>query len=85
MIFTLPRHSEITDKYIKKGLFFFSFFDLAYFGIWFLTMMLFDFPYNFASTIFLVLIFFGISNYLLKYDNNDKKKDLVIHKTIKYQ
>ena len=63
MIFNLPRHSEITEKYIRKSLLFFSCFDLAFMGIWFLIW--FYFPYNFASTIFLIMIFYGISKYAL--------------------
>ncbi len=63
IIFNLPRHSEITNKYIKKGFFFFSFFDLAFMGLWFLTVKW--FPYNFASTVFLILIFYGLSKHSL--------------------
>jgi len=62
-IFEMPRDSEITKKYIKQSLFFFCFFDLAFFGVWFLTMYYFYFPYNFASTIFLILIFYAICKY----------------------
>ncbi len=64
LIFILPRHSEITMKYFRKSLLFFSLFDLAFMGIWFLIW--YYFPYNFASTIFLILVFFGISKYVLK-------------------
>jgi hypothetical protein len=70
--FNLPRQSEITNNYIKKGFFFFSFFDLAFMGIWFFTTLLW-FPYNFASTIFLLLIFYGISKYSLSIDKNNKR------------
>ena len=63
IIFNLPRQSEITNKYIKKGFFFFSFFDLAFMGLWFLTVKW--FPYNFASTVFLILIFYGLSKHSL--------------------
>ncbi len=72
IIFNLPRQSEITNNYIKKGFFFFSFFDLAFMGIWFFTTLLW-FPYNFASTIFLLLIFYGISKYSLSIDENNKR------------
>ena len=63
IIFILPRRSEITNKYFKKGFFFFSFFDLAFMGLWFLTVKW--FPYNFASTVFLILIFYGLSKHSL--------------------
>ncbi len=66
IIFNLPRHSEITKKYIKPSFFFLSFLDLAFMGIWFLTQDW--FPYNFASTIFLTLTFYGIIFYGLNKD-----------------
>ena len=61
IIFNLPRQSEITNKYIKKGFFFFSYLDIAFMGLWFLTV--YWFPYNFASTIFLVLVFYGLTKH----------------------
>jgi hypothetical protein len=61
IIFNLPRQSELTNKYIKKGLYFLSYFDIAFMGLWFLTVAW--FPYNFATTIFLILIFYGISKF----------------------
>ncbi len=67
IIFNLPRHSHIT-KSIKPGFFFFSFFDLAFVGIWYLTYPL--FPYNFECTIFLLITFYGISKFCLA-----KKRD----------
>lgn len=67
IIFNLPRHSHITNS-IKPGFFFFSFFDLAFVGIWYLTYPL--FPYNFECTIFLLITFYGISKFCLK-----KKRD----------
>ena len=72
IIFNLPRHSEINDKYIKKGFFFFSFFDLAFMGLWFITTPLL-FPYNFGSTIFLLLALYGISKYCLNIQNKDTR------------
>ncbi len=71
IIFNLPRNSEIGNKYIKKGFFFFSFFDLAFMGLWFLTTPLL-FPYNFGSTIFLVLALYGLSKYSLTLKNDEK-------------
>ncbi|TFG05353.1 MAG: DUF2029 domain-containing protein [Promethearchaeota archaeon] len=69
IIFNLPRHSELSDKYFKKGFFFFSFFDLAFMGLWFITII-FWFPYNFASTIFLILVFYGLSKHSLSAGDN---------------
>lgn len=71
IIFNLPRNSEITTKFMKKSLIFFSFFDLAFMGIWFLTTP-FWFPYNFASTIFLILVFYGIFKYGFNLTNKTK-------------
>ncbi|MFW9973542.1 MAG: glycosyltransferase family 87 protein, partial [Candidatus Odinarchaeota archaeon] len=62
IIFNLPRESKITEP-IKLSLFFLSFFDLAFVGIWYLVYPL--FPYNFESTFFLLLAFYGISRYCL--------------------
>ena len=64
IVFVQPRQSEITMKYIRKSVLFFSVFDLAFMGIWFLFLYL--FPYNFASTIFLILSFIGITKYALR-------------------
>jgi len=57
IMFNLSRHSNITEP-IKSSLFFFSFFDLAFVGIWYLIYPL--FPYNFEATFFLILTFYGI-------------------------
>ncbi|MFX0153007.1 MAG: glycosyltransferase 87 family protein [Candidatus Hodarchaeota archaeon] len=62
IMFNIPRQSE-TVKPIKLSLFFFSFFDLAFTGFWYLTYPL--FPYNFESTFFLTLAFYAISKYCL--------------------
>ncbi|MFX1315704.1 MAG: glycosyltransferase family 87 protein [Promethearchaeota archaeon] len=62
IIFNLPRDSKITYS-IKPSFFFFSFFDLAFVGIWYLTYPL--FPYNFESTFFLLITFYAISKYCL--------------------
>jgi len=67
-LFTMPRNSEITRKYIKPGFFFLNFFGLVFTGI-FLFIRPF-FPFNFASTLFLILIFIGVSKYCLKKENN---------------
>ena len=61
MLFNLPRNSNITRKYIKPSFFFLSFLGLVFTGIFWLTQLF--FPFNFASTIFLVLIYIGVSRY----------------------
>jgi len=63
MIFNLPRSSELTRKYIKPSFFFLSFLGLVFTGIFWLTQLF--FPFNFASTIFLILIFIGVSRYCI--------------------
>jgi len=62
IMFNLPRRSKITEP-IKLSLFFFSFFDLAFVGVWYLIYPL--FPYNFECTFFLILAFYGIGKYCL--------------------
>ncbi|MBY8992897.1 MAG: hypothetical protein KGD58_19325, partial [Candidatus Lokiarchaeota archaeon] len=71
IIFNLPRNSEITTKFMRKSFIFFSFFDLAFMGIWFLITP-FWFPYNFASTIFLILVFYGIFKHGFNQTNKSK-------------
>ena len=66
-LFNLPRNSELTRKYIKPGFFFLNFFGLVFTGIFLLTQTF--FPFNFASTLFLILIFIGVSKYCLKKQN----------------
>ncbi|MBA7494295.1 hypothetical protein ES702_04870 [subsurface metagenome] len=57
LIFYIPRDSKITKKYIKPSFFFLSFIDFGFMGIWFIIQNW--FPFNFVSTIFLLLIFYG--------------------------
>jgi len=64
ILFDLPRNSEIYRKYIKTSIFFFSFFDIIFMGVFLLTQPF--FPFNFASTIFLILSFYGIIRIMLK-------------------
>lgn len=71
IIFNLPRESKVTGS-IKLSLFFFSFFDLAFVGIWYLIYPL--FPYNFTPTFFLILTFYGISKYCMLKQHNRKKE-----------
>jgi len=71
ILFDLPRNSEISRKYIKPSIFFFSFFDIAFMGLYLLTQIF--FPFNFASTIFLLLVFIGLNKYCMK---NPNKNDI---------
>lgn len=72
ILFDLPRNSKISRKYIKPGIIFFSFFDIAFMALFLLTEPF--FPFNFATTIFLILVFIGLSKYSLKNPNlNDIK------------
>jgi len=66
--FNLPRNSELTRKYLKPGFFFLNFSGLVFTGIFFLTQSF--FPFNFVSTLFLILIFIGVSRHCLKKQNN---------------
>ncbi|MFW9990393.1 MAG: glycosyltransferase family 87 protein [Candidatus Odinarchaeota archaeon] len=75
VIFNLPHKSEITGS-IKLSLFFFSFFDLAFIGIWYLIYPL--FPYNIVPTFFLLLSFYGISKYCLQKHNEKKRNGVEI-------
>ncbi len=68
LIFYLPRNSVITKKYIKPSFFFLNFFDLAFMGIWFLTQNW--FPFNFVSTIFLLIVLYGSTKFCLTEDSN---------------
>ena len=67
-LFNLPRNSKLTKKYIKPGFFFLNFLGLVFTGIFWLTRPF--FPFNFASTLFLILIFIGVSQYCLRKQNN---------------
>ncbi len=57
IIFNLPRHSKLAAPYFKKGFFFLNFFDLLFMSFWFLTAPY--FPFNYYSTVFLIIIFIG--------------------------
>ena len=69
IIFNLPRDSSMTEP-IKLSLFFFSFFDLAFVGIWYLIYLL--FPYNFGATFFLLLVFYVIIKYCIINQSRDE-------------
>jgi hypothetical protein len=68
LIFYLPRDSKITEKYIKPSFFFLTFLDLAFMGIWWITQDF--FPYNFVSTIFLIIILYGSAKFCLTEKSN---------------
>ena len=63
ILFNLPRNS-IKTKPIKTSLIYFSFFDLAFVGIWYLVYPL--FPFNFEGTFFLLVCFYAFYKYLVK-------------------
>ena len=63
IMFNLPRRSKITEP-IKLSLFFFSFFDLAFVGVWYLIYPL--FTYNFGCKLFIILALYGIGKYFLQ-------------------
>ncbi len=71
--FDLTEYPELIKRYIKPSLIFFSFLDLLFMGIWHITEQW--FPFNFESTIFLILSFYAICKFLIisKYGNGDKK------------
>ncbi|MHA1932244.1 MAG: glycosyltransferase 87 family protein [Promethearchaeota archaeon] len=70
ILFNLPRQSEITKKFIKPSFLFLSFLDLAFMGLIYAIMDV--FPFNFVSTIFLVLVFYGLIKYLnIKNNTNE--------------
>ncbi len=72
VLFNFPRSSQISKKSIKPSLFFFYFFDLVFMGLFFLTKDF--FPFNFASTVFLILSFYGLSKYCIT-EKNIKKQN----------
>ncbi|MBN1803557.1 MAG: DUF2029 domain-containing protein [Candidatus Lokiarchaeota archaeon] len=70
-MFNLPKESKITKNYIKPEFFILSFLDLPFLGLWYLTKDF--FPFNFAFTIVLILIFYGVCVYCLNIYNNNTK------------
>jgi len=67
-LFNLPKDSEITKRFIIPGFFALNFLNLIFIGVWALTISF--FPYNFISTVFLLLVLYGIGMYSLKDDTN---------------
>ena len=72
ILFNIPR-SSVRARSIKLSLIFFSFFDLAFVGIWYLIYPL--FPFNFEATFFLLVTFYAIYKYLVKKDTQFLKED----------
>jgi hypothetical protein len=62
VFFDLSHYPQI-GGFIKSSLIFLSFFSLLFTGIWCCIYPI--FPYNFETTIFLILTFYGISKYCL--------------------
>jgi len=69
IMFQLEKDSETTRKYIKPNLLFLSFLDLPFMGLWYLTRDF--FPFNFALTISLVLILYGITKHSFTFKECD--------------
>ncbi|MFX1343626.1 MAG: glycosyltransferase family 87 protein [Promethearchaeota archaeon] len=67
IIFNLPRNSKLTKNFIKPSLIFFSFFDLGFMGLFFISKKF--FPFNFGSTIFLISIFYVLIKYSISNKN----------------
>jgi hypothetical protein len=66
IMFNLSRNSIITKKYIKISFLFLNFFDIIF---TFLFFVIGDFfPFNFAGTIFLLIILYGIIKFCYKGD-----------------
>jgi len=63
ILFDLNADNHSTIKIIKGNLLFISFFDLVFMGIWYLTEKF--FPFNFAITISLIMVFYIISKSFL--------------------
>ena len=63
-IFNLSSNSKIAQKFLIPGFFVLNFLNLIFIGAWMLTVSF--FPYNFVSTLFLLLILCGIGIYSLK-------------------
>jgi hypothetical protein len=81
IIFVLPRKSLITKNQIKPTLFFFSFFNLAFVGVWYLTYYI--FPYNFLPVIAFFICFYGVSKGLFSWNQENFIKKNQIDSNLK--
>ena len=75
LLFNMPRQSNTTMG-VKKAFFFFSIFDIAFMGVWFLTFIY--FPFNFGSTIFLLIVLFEISKYRLSFSKDSGIQEMEV-------
>jgi hypothetical protein len=60
IIIIIENKNKFSIKYLKISLYFFSFLDLAFMGLFFITAILLSFPFNFMGTIFLFITFYAI-------------------------
>ena len=67
LLFYLPDDSEITKRFINPGFYVLNFLNLLFIGLWVILMSI--FPFNFVGTIFLIVVFIGMSKYCI---NNRK-------------
>jgi len=74
IIFNFSRSSLITDKLVKKSFFFLNFFDIIFTGVFFITESF--FPLNFAGTIFLLMILYGIFKFCHGGDSKGKADNI---------
>ncbi|TFG24385.1 MAG: DUF2029 domain-containing protein [Promethearchaeota archaeon] len=74
IIFNFSRTSLITDKIVKKGFSFLNFFDIIFTGIFFITESF--FPLNFAGTIFLIMILYGIFKFCYRGDSQGESDNI---------
>ena len=74
ILFNLSRTSLITDKIVKKSFLFLNFFDIIFMGIFFITESF--FPLNFAGTVFLLIILYGIFKYCYRGDSEGESDNI---------
>jgi len=67
LIFYLPQDSKIAKIYINPGFYVLNFLNLIFIGLWVILMTI--FPFNFVGTVFLIVIFFGISKHCINNRN----------------
>ena len=74
VIFNFSRTSLITNKIVKKSFLFFNFFDIIFTGIFFITESF--FPLNFAGTVFLLVLLYGIFKFCYRGDSQEDLDDI---------
>lgn len=70
IIFNFSRTSVITKKYVKISFLFFNFFDIIFTILFFITADF--FPFNFAGTVFLLIVLYGILKFCYNGDSQGK-------------